>query len=422
MSIITAKRTFTKINPEDKETQTYILPFISDNCKITDTRNLKAFKDQAFGGYNLTQAGNALEKSILEDKIEPALHWCLQLFFSGIVGNLWSKLITIATKNINIYNPKLPEFIYNKSEQWNKIVDNPKFAKDNVLLLRNHPSVRLLLAEMVATLVLSKKHKIPTLPKIKKEDFLLEKFRARLETNNNNLVKGIEKDEDPSEIRIAINEMAYHIYAKNLNKAVYWLNWVLEWEKINSKKYGKYECATRVVDGIDSKYNKDVIWLIWSVVHKMRQLMITPGMGQWELQIDALWKLYKYKFTPAARAKKLNFLIWTIMYLTETVDYAIPLIDRPEILFQSMLGFDKVAASLKSQQVVSAVNPDIMNVVVENNYMMPERYKEMEEEARRKKITQLMIDREKLAKQKKINVNSMDKLEQVSKMDKYLFS
>ena len=117
MSIITAKRTFTRINPEDGEIQTYILPFISDNCKITDTRNLKAFKDQAFGGYNITQAGNALDKSILEDKIEPALHWCLQLFFSGIVGKLWSKLITIATKNIlkSIKKNKIKHFIFSST-------------------------------------------------------------------------------------------------------------------------------------------------------------------------------------------------------------------------------------------------------------------------------------------------------------------
>ena len=415
MSIIRSKYTMTPITSVESDSlnKFSVIPMISENCRITDTRKLKDFKDQTFGGYNIAQASAALDKAIIEDKIEPALHWCLQLFLSGIIGSLWAKLISFATKNINIYNPKLPEFIYNKNQQWQTILDNSKYTKDNVLLLRNHPTIRLLLAEMIAVLVLSKKRKMNQLTKIKKEEFIIDNFKSKLEAKDNRLVDSIIADGDPSEIRIAINEMAHHIYHKHTNKALYWLNWIVEWEKVNSKKYGKYECASRTTTGVDSKYCKDVVWLIWEVIQKIRRLNCAEAsIGN---QIQSLYQLYICKFTPASRGKRQSYIMWAMLNLTEVVDYAIPLIDRPTILYQSILGFDKIITTLKSQQVVHMVNNELVNVVVEDNYMKPEKHKDMEYAVRRREV-------ETLAKKKNINISSLDKLTELMKLDKNLYS
>ena len=434
MSISHSKYTMTKINNSESDISIiHNIPTISENCRIIDSRTLKDFKVQTFGGYNIAQASSALDKALMEDKLEPALHWATQLFLSGIVNPLWSKLITFASKQINIYNPKLPEFIYNKTLQWHLIVDNTKFAKENVLLLRNHPTIRLLISEIIAILILSKKHKLIQLPKIKKEEFIIDKFKSKLEAKDNRLVDNIIADGDPSEIRIAINEMAHHIYHKNTIKALYWLNWIIEWEKINSKKYGKYECSARNIDGIDSKYYKDVVWLIWSIIHKIKQLNMNSAhfgafgafginINERDKQIQSLWKLYTNKFTPASRAKKQPYIIWSILYLTETIDYNIPLVNKPAILFQSMIGFDKIFSTLKSQQVVNIVNSDLMNVIVEDNYMKPENHKNMEEFAKKKELEKSIMQKLQLAKQKKINVESLDKLTELSKLDKFLFT
>ena len=428
MSVIHSKYTMTPIKSSESDISIANIPIISENCRITDSRKLKDFKDQTFGGYNIIQASSALDKAIMEDKLEPALHWTLQLFLSGIIVSLWNKLISFASKNINIFNPKVPEFIYNKNKEWQDIIIDSKFSKDNILLVRNHPKIRLLLAEMVAILVLSKKHKINQLPKIKKEEFIIDKFKSKLEAKDNKLIGDIINDGDPSEIRIAINEMAYHIYHKNTNKSLYWINWIIEWEKINSKKYGKYECASRVIEGVDAKYYKDVVWLIWFVIHKIKK--INTGISfssnnitsERDKQIISLWNLYINKFTPASRSKKQTYIIWAILYLTETVDYLIPLVDRPKILFQSILGFDKIISTLKSQQVYNVVNSELMNIVVEDNYMKPENHKAMEEFAKHKAIETQIAQKEQIAKQKKINVDSLDKLTEISKLDKYLFA
>lgn len=447
MSISLSQYTIKPITKKESEdTKQLNIPSISDAIRIVDSRVLKDFKDQTFGGYRLAQASSALDKAIMEDKIEPALHWTLQLFFSGIVNPLWAKFISIASKSINIYNPKLPEFLYNKTIQWQQLVDNAKFAKDNILLLRNHSSVRLLLAEIVSVLCLSRKRKLNQLPRIKKEEFIIDNFKSKLEAKDNRLVENIIIDGDPSEIKIAVNEMAHHIHNSNSNKALYWLNWIIEWEKINSKKYGKYECGMRTVEGVDGKYFKDVVWLIWSVINKLRQIkfpIMDRSFGEDSSsssnQIINLQKLYINKFTPASRSKKQNFIIWAMLYMTErprhigvlderqlmpsdTIDNAIPLIDRPQILFQSLLGFDKVVASLKSQEVHHLVNNNLMNVVVENNYMMPEKHKQLEADKLFQIKEKERLEREQLAKQKKINVESMDKLNEIYKLDRMMYS
>ena len=231
-------------------------------------------------------------------------------------------------------------------------------------------------------------------------------------------------DGDPSEIRIAINEMAFHIHNRNINKALYWLNWILEWEKINSKKYGKYECASRTVSGIDAKYYKDVVWLVWSVINKISQLKSSVGFNnEWNKQIQCLFKSYTNKFTPSTRGKKQNYIIWSMLYITETIDYVIPLVDRPELLFQSLLGFDKIIVSLKSQQVIHNIhNNNLLNVVVENNFMKPQNFEALEHKKKQDIIIKQQAEREHLAKQKKINVESLDKLDEISKLDKYLFA
>jgi len=420
----------TKIKNSDMNISVANIPIISETIRITDTRLIKDFKEQTFGGYNILQASTALEKALLEDKLEPALHWCLQLFLSGILNGLWAKLLSFISKNINIYNPTIPEFMYNKNLQWEIIVDNVKFTKDNVLLLRNHPAIRLLLAEMIAVIVLSKKRKINLLPKIKKEEFIIDNFKSKLEAKDNKIIENIIYDEDPSEIRIAINEMANHIYNKNTTKALYWLSWIIEWEKINSKKYGKYECALRTIEGVDSKYYKDVVWLIWSVINKINKLnipitfggSINPGKNNRDIQIQSLLKLYTNKFVLSSRSKKQIYIIWSILYLTETVDYNTQLIDRPKQLFQSMLSFDKIISALKSQQVSSIGNKDLMNIIIEDNYMKTKKHKELEAFSKKKELEKIMAQKQQLAKQKKINVDSLDKLNEISKLDKYLFA
>jgi len=429
MSVSFSHLTIKPITKKDESTSKDILglhtPSISDTVKINDSRLVKDFKDQVFGGYKLSAASAALDKALLEDKVEPALHWGLQLLLSGTVQPLWNKLITFASKAINIYNPTLPEFLYNKTQAWLKITENPRYTKDNILVLRNHPTVRLLLAEMITVVATSKKRKATVLPRIKKEEFIIDNFKSKLAAKDNSLVDGLFQDGDPAEIRIAANEMAFQLYHGNLAKTLYWLNWILEWEKINTKKYGKYECAARITPDVDGKFYKDVVWLIWAVLNRLRSLKFTITGSSINMQVDYLWKMYCFHFTPSARARKLPLIIWAILYMIENIDMSIPLVDKPAVLFQSLLGMDKIIATLKSQEVHHVVNNDLLNVVVENNYMVPANYQELEADKlrRAREIEQSKkAQHQAKAKAQSQPSESMIKLNEVYKLDRMMYA
>jgi hypothetical protein len=426
MSVNFAHFTIKPITKKDestsKDSNGLHTPSISDAIRINDSRMVKDFKDQVFGGYKLSAASAALDKALLEDKIEPALHWGLQLLLSGTVQPLWNKLISFACKAINIYNPTLPEFIYNKNQAWLHITENARYTKDNILTLRNHPTVRLLLAEMITVIATSKKRKLNVLPRIKKEEFIIDNFKSKLAAKDNSLVEGIFQDGDPAEIRIAANEMAFQIYHGNLAKGLYWLNWILEWEKINTKKYGKYECASRITPDVDGKYYKDVVWLIWAVLNKLRRLKFTITGGSTNTQIEYLWKMYCFRMTPSTRARKLPLIIWSILYMVENVDMTVALVEKPHVLFQSLLGMDKIIATLKSQEVHHLVNNDLLNVVVENNYMLPENHQHLETEKLRRAKELERVKKEQDAKTKKVATESLIKLNEVYKLDRMMYS
>lgn len=426
MSVSFAQLTIKPITKKDesisKDSKGFHTPSISESIRINDSRMIRDFKDQVFGGYKLSAASAAFDKALLEDKVEPALHWGLQLLLSGTVQPLWNKLITFACKVVNIYNPTLPEFLYNKTQAWLHITENTRYTKENILTLRNHPTVRLLLAEMITVIAISKKRKLITLPRIKKEEFIIDNFKSKLVAKDNSLVDGIFQDGDPAEIRIAANEMAFQLYHGNLAKTLYWLNWILEWEKINTKKYGKYECASRITSDVDGKFYKDVVWLVWAVINRLRGLKFTITGGTINSQIEYLWKMYCFRFTSSARARKLQLIIWALLFMIENVDVSIPLVEKPAILFQSLLGMDKIIATLKSQEVHHIVNNDLLNVVVENNYMIPANHQQLEADKLRRAKEMERVKKEKAVKDKSAPSESIIKLNEVYKLDRMMYA
>ena len=102
-------------------------------------------------------------------------------------------------------------------------------------------------------LTLSRKRKLETIPKLKKIDFFFNFFKSKLEAKDTQMIDHILKEDDPNEIRIVANEFLYQLTNKNISKTLYWLGWILEWEKINTKKYKIFKVGTRYNEGIDKK-------------------------------------------------------------------------------------------------------------------------------------------------------------------------
>ena len=429
------KYSYYNLKSEDKiMVETIDIPNVNNGSYIRDSRRLSDFKTQTFGGYAKNQISSAMDKAIMEGKIEASVQYGIQLLFSGCTNILFDRLVIFTGKNINIGNPLLPEYLHNRMLKWHKITDSSKFTKDNVLLLRNHPEVRNILVEFIIILCLSKKKKLESSKKIKETEYIFENFKKHLEAPNTNFIDKIAKKGDPSEMKIAINELGYQIYKGDIAKCYYWINWLLEWDKRNTKKYGKYECATRIIKGVDSKYHSNVIWLIWDMVLLVKKIKAKNyGLdynNQMDKQIGALWNMFIYKYSTAQRNKKLCLLIWAINYIINFVDWKVQLIDRPHILMQSMLNIDKLIRNLKVQAVNRglAMNSDVMNIVVQNNFMVPQNHNKYteaqykkEQAKKQKELEKFRKSQEQEAKKKKIDIITLQKLKALNNIDSQIF-
>jgi len=418
--IVKDKYTYTKLDQKNTNIDFTYLE-VPKLVQINDSRCLADFKNQIFGGYQRSKILVTLDKSIMEEKLENAVYWAFQLLLSGTINSLWDKLYSMAMRNINIQNPSLPIFLCNRFKKWDNIVNNPSFAKEKVLLLRNNPEVRNFLVEIVAVITLSRKRKLETLPKIKKDDFVIQLFQSKLEAKDTDITQNIFRENDPSEVRIAANEMAYHIKKRNMGKSLYWLSWLVEWDKLNTKQYGKFEVSSRSIDGVQYKWFKNIVWLIWEIINKLRKqnYMYEQATGSNEnRQIDALWELYRYKFTAGQRSRKLPYIIWSIKYMTSSVDWRIRLVEREYLLFQAIANINIMVKKMKSQEVKKdAYQNQKFDVMIRNNYIMTQKHNEIEDAQQRELYEKEKLRKEKDAKKKKISVSSMDKLNALRKAD-----
>ena len=141
--------------------------------------------------------------------------------------------------------------------------------------------------------------------------------------------------------------------------ALYWLNWIQFWERINVKKFKQpFIIQAREVEGIPYNETRDVIWLLWSIVHQVRTRVVRDYRGQMhpakeidqlETQLDALWKTYIFKWKSGAKAKRLPLLIWSIHYLVYPIDWSIEVIPRLDIYVKAVANVNLMFEKMKSQ-------------------------------------------------------------------------
>ena len=61
---------------------------------------------------------------------------------------------------------------------------------------------------------------------------------------------------------------------------------IVEWDKLNRKRYGKFECGYRGRKDINNKYHTDIVWLIWEIIltEVVRRIYNHPGNNNKKLK------------------------------------------------------------------------------------------------------------------------------------------
>ena len=288
--------------------------------KINDNRDKKKFKTHTFGGYKKNQVLSQWKKAIENGTIDKAIYWTVELDISGVLDTLWTHIIKYMSTHIGVKNPKLPYYLW---KRYSYYLESKKRC-DNILLFRNNQVSRNHLSEVICVICLSEKQTLCKLPKIHEDDFSLTKMKSKIKCEHFKNIRDIMKIDDPKEFMIPINEIYYYLCkgdhsSDTREMCLYWLSWLYEFcKKNNNNKIT--DCVPRLVNGVDDKFTKDVMWIIWEIIFScIKQLPKNNIIQELYRQITCLFYFYKQNYTSGKKNSRKCYIIHAILLCINTV-------------------------------------------------------------------------------------------------------
>ena len=169
-----------------------------------------------------------------------------------------------------------------------------------------------------------------SLPTIKPEhDFQQVTITENLKAPSSNYVRHLLKEEDPMDLYVSLNELAYCLRpeARDFTRAIYWISWILKFAsafKHTNKR--NLECSFRPNPYIDQTHGRHVVWVFWDIVQSASRS--SPQAGVLNPYIDALYKLHCLRWNPSVMKARCCFLVCACLYICESntldIHYPVP--------------------------------------------------------------------------------------------------
>jgi hypothetical protein len=182
-----------------------------------------------------------------------------------------------------------------------------------------------------------------------------DKFKAP----NRYYIDNIIFKEDPKELTVAINELAYSISdeTKDIINACYWLEWILEFESICKQRRELIKGGRRgfILQLVENKYQLDIVWIIWDLFLKEAEENEQPII---EKIMNSLLTLFCLKYTSGCVKKRKYILYFAISLLCEKAIFTEEIIrsEQKEMVQNILTKKDLIFKQIKINEMSSNTN------------------------------------------------------------------
>lgn len=284
-----------------------------DDYEINDLRCQPNFRGVSFSKFKKSDVKKELLNSLLHSKIEPACYWSAELICAGHYSELWEIILLFFSKYIHLGNLNIGIYLEMRINDFKNIVANGYI--DNELSLRNNDKIRKLFCEIMCVICDAKRRHSFDNIKIKPDDLTILSVKDKFKAPSTEYGEEVFTTEDPKELFPFVNELAYSVTESGNNQinACYWIEWIIEYENKCKELREKIVCERRTFAKVDSKCQKDIVWIIWDIFLKeseKRSKLVSK-------LIHSLLSLFCLKYTSGCHKKRKNLMYLAISVLCE---------------------------------------------------------------------------------------------------------
>ena len=314
---------------------------------INDKRMQKEFSGITFSQFKKTDVKKQLMNAVLYNKLEEACYWSAEYICSGHFIDLWEIIILLMGKHIHIGNPKISIYLEMRLNFFRDMLNNGYI--DNEIKMRNNQKIREMFAEIMCVMCLSRKKNSFDVPKIPMEEYNILRISYKLEADSLEYGQTNVHKEDPKELFIAINELAYNLQdkIKNMTKSIYWVEWILGFEALSKRENSLIFYGARRSYSVANPFQKDIIWIIWDLLLAQAK---KKSKGMFKI-ISSINKIFCLKYSTGTKRKRKYLIFYSIALLTEHVNNSVKIIKNPELIEQIKKKINVIYKQIKVNEI-----------------------------------------------------------------------